>query len=91
MPWSFCVCLHLSGLGWRAAVRPADHPVANFEFDVVVGADGRRNTLEGEEGNSKGALRMYFTLLIEWDIKLPVLVKEVTSCRANVFFHTKNM
>lgn len=38
-----------SGLGWRAAIRPADHPVANFEFDVVVGADGRRNTLEGEK------------------------------------------
>ncbi|XP_019742414.1 protein-methionine sulfoxide oxidase MICAL2 isoform X5 [Hippocampus comes] len=35
------------GLGWRAAIRPADHPVADFEFDVVVGADGRRNTLEG--------------------------------------------
>ncbi|XP_071766119.1 F-actin-monooxygenase mical2b isoform X1 [Centroberyx gerrardi] len=35
------------GLGWRAAIRPGDHPVANFEFDVVVGADGRRNTLEG--------------------------------------------
>uniref|UniRef100_H2V6I9 F-actin monooxygenase n=1 Tax=Takifugu rubripes TaxID=31033 RepID=H2V6I9_TAKRU len=35
------------GIGWRAAVQPADHPVANFEFDVVVGADGRRNTLEG--------------------------------------------
>ncbi|XP_040914984.1 F-actin-monooxygenase MICAL2 isoform X2 [Toxotes jaculatrix] len=35
------------GLGWRAAIRPADHPVANFEFDVVVGSDGRRNTLEG--------------------------------------------
>ncbi|XP_026175912.1 F-actin-monooxygenase MICAL2 isoform X5 [Mastacembelus armatus] len=35
------------GLGWRAAIRPADHPVANFEFDVVVGADGRRNTLAG--------------------------------------------
>uniref|UniRef100_A0A3P8WSS8 Microtubule associated monooxygenase, calponin and LIM domain containing 2a n=1 Tax=Cynoglossus semilaevis TaxID=244447 RepID=A0A3P8WSS8_CYNSE len=34
-------------LGWRAAIRPADHPVANFEFDTVVGADGRRNTLEG--------------------------------------------
>ncbi|KAG7482965.1 F-actin-monooxygenase MICAL2 isoform X4 [Solea senegalensis] len=34
-------------LGWRAEVRPADHPVANFDFDVVVGADGRRNTLEG--------------------------------------------
>ncbi|KAF7211994.1 F-actin-monooxygenase MICAL2 isoform X5 [Nothobranchius furzeri] len=35
------------GIGWRAAIRPADHPVANFDFDVVVGADGRRNTLEG--------------------------------------------
>ncbi|XP_075878793.1 F-actin-monooxygenase mical2b isoform X2 [Nelusetta ayraudi] len=35
------------GVGWRAAIRPADHPVANFDFDVVVGADGRRNTLEG--------------------------------------------
>ncbi|XP_051919564.1 F-actin-monooxygenase MICAL2 isoform X3 [Hippocampus zosterae] len=35
------------GQGWRAAIRPADHPVADFEFDVVVGADGRRNTLEG--------------------------------------------
>ncbi|XP_061738714.1 F-actin-monooxygenase mical2b isoform X2 [Nerophis ophidion] len=34
-------------IGWRAAIRPADHPVADFEFDVVVGADGRRNTLEG--------------------------------------------
>nr|XP_019954412.1 PREDICTED: F-actin-methionine sulfoxide oxidase MICAL2 isoform X5 [Paralichthys olivaceus] len=35
------------GIGWRAAIRPADHPVANFDFDVIVGADGRRNTLEG--------------------------------------------
>ncbi|XP_030648936.1 F-actin-monooxygenase MICAL2 isoform X1 [Chanos chanos] len=35
------------GPGWRAEIRPADHPVADFDFDVVVGADGRRNTLEG--------------------------------------------
>ncbi|XP_076879763.1 F-actin-monooxygenase MICAL2 isoform X3 [Brachyhypopomus gauderio] len=35
------------GPGWRAELRPADHPVANLDFDVVVGADGRRNTLEG--------------------------------------------
>ena len=48
-----CRCFHLSGLGWRAAIRPADHPVANFEFDVVVGADGRRNTLEGEKPANK--------------------------------------
>lgn len=43
----------LSGVGWRAAIQPADHPVANFEFDVVVGADGRRNTLEGEKTANK--------------------------------------
>ena len=42
------VCLLSLALGWRAGILPADHPVANFEFDVVVGADGRRNTLEGE-------------------------------------------
>ncbi|KAK2914310.1 hypothetical protein Q8A67_002709 [Cirrhinus molitorella] len=35
------------GPGWRAEIRPADHPVADFDFDVVVGADGRRNSLEG--------------------------------------------
>ncbi|KAG7473708.1 hypothetical protein MATL_G00098760 [Megalops atlanticus] len=35
------------GPGWRAEILPADHPVSNFDFDVVVGADGRRNTLEG--------------------------------------------
>uniref|UniRef100_A0A8C7XZV8 F-actin monooxygenase n=1 Tax=Oryzias sinensis TaxID=183150 RepID=A0A8C7XZV8_9TELE len=35
------------GVGWRAAIRPADHPVANFDFDVVVGADGRKNSLDG--------------------------------------------
>lgn len=39
--------LCLTGPGWRAEIRPADHPVADFDFDVVVGADGRRNTLEG--------------------------------------------
>ncbi|KAG8001555.1 [F-actin]-methionine sulfoxide oxidase MICAL2 [Nibea albiflora] len=46
------------GIGWRAAIRPADHPVANFEFDVVVGADGRRNTLEGENTPNKRGEQM---------------------------------
>uniref|UniRef100_A0A3B3SG54 Microtubule associated monooxygenase, calponin and LIM domain containing 2a n=1 Tax=Paramormyrops kingsleyae TaxID=1676925 RepID=A0A3B3SG54_9TELE len=35
------------GPGWRAEICPSDHPVSDFDFDVVVGADGRRNTLEG--------------------------------------------
>ncbi|XP_074985519.1 F-actin-monooxygenase MICAL2 isoform X6 [Caretta caretta] len=34
-------------IGWRAEFLPMDHPLSEFEFDVVIGADGRRNTLEG--------------------------------------------
>uniref|UniRef100_A0A7N6BQS5 F-actin monooxygenase n=1 Tax=Anabas testudineus TaxID=64144 RepID=A0A7N6BQS5_ANATE len=33
--------------GWRADVRPSSHPVSDFNFDVVIGADGRKNTLDG--------------------------------------------
>ncbi|XP_055384739.1 F-actin-monooxygenase Mical isoform X4 [Condylostylus longicornis] len=35
------------GLGWRADVSPEDHAVSHYEFDVLIGADGKRNTLEG--------------------------------------------
>ncbi|XP_031771445.1 F-actin-monooxygenase Mical isoform X2 [Apis florea] len=34
-------------VGWRAKTTPADHPVSQYEFDVLIGADGKRNTLEG--------------------------------------------
>ena len=34
-------------IGWKAKVSPADHPVSQYEFDVLIGADGKRNTLEG--------------------------------------------
>ncbi|XP_023095335.2 F-actin-monooxygenase MICAL2 isoform X6 [Felis catus] len=34
-------------IGWRAEFLPADHALSDFEFDVIIGADGRRNTLEG--------------------------------------------
>ncbi|KAM8861673.1 LOW QUALITY PROTEIN: F-actin-monooxygenase mical2b-like [Synchiropus picturatus] len=35
------------GAGWRAEVRPAGHCVSHMDFEVVIGADGRKNTLEG--------------------------------------------
>lgn len=35
------------GCGWRALVEPQNHAVSHFEFDVLIGADGKRNTLEG--------------------------------------------
>nr|XP_020760599.1 F-actin-methionine sulfoxide oxidase MICAL2-like isoform X8 [Odocoileus virginianus texanus] len=34
-------------IGWRAEFLPSDHSLSEFEFDVIIGADGRRNTLEG--------------------------------------------
>uniref|UniRef100_H2ZHW3 F-actin monooxygenase n=1 Tax=Ciona savignyi TaxID=51511 RepID=H2ZHW3_CIOSA len=33
--------------GWTARVIPDNHTISNYEFDVVVGADGKRNTLQG--------------------------------------------
>nr|XP_023016590.1 F-actin-monooxygenase Mical isoform X2 [Leptinotarsa decemlineata] len=33
--------------GWRAEFKPANHPVSLYEFDVIIGADGKRNTLQG--------------------------------------------
>ncbi|CAG7733365.1 unnamed protein product [Allacma fusca] len=33
--------------GWRAKINPSSHPVSNYEFDILIGADGRRNTLKG--------------------------------------------
>ncbi|XP_048341012.1 F-actin-monooxygenase MICAL2 isoform X5 [Sphaerodactylus townsendi] len=34
-------------IGWRAEFLPMDHPLSECEFDVIIGADGRRNTLGG--------------------------------------------
>ena len=33
--------------GWRVRLLPEEHPIAARDFDVVIGADGRRNTLPG--------------------------------------------
>ncbi|XP_011605196.2 F-actin-monooxygenase MICAL2-like isoform X10 [Takifugu rubripes] len=33
--------------GWRAEFQPSGHPLADFHFDVVIGADGRKSTLDG--------------------------------------------
>ncbi|CAF98951.1 unnamed protein product [Tetraodon nigroviridis] len=35
------------GSGWRAELQPSNHPVSDFHFDVVIGADGRKSTLDG--------------------------------------------
>ncbi|XP_069759629.1 F-actin-monooxygenase MICAL2-like isoform X6 [Narcine bancroftii] len=33
--------------GWRAEVQPQGHPVSQFNFDVIIGADGRKSSLQG--------------------------------------------
>ncbi|GAA6235065.1 protein-methionine sulfoxide oxidase mical3a-like [Lates japonicus] len=38
---------HRHKVGWRMEVSPKSHPVNQLEFDVIIGADGRRNTLPG--------------------------------------------
>lgn len=35
-------------VGYRMEVIPKSHPVSQLEFDVIIGADGRRNTLPGK-------------------------------------------
>ncbi|XP_067292227.1 F-actin-monooxygenase mical2b isoform X3 [Pseudorasbora parva] len=35
------------GPGWRTEIRPTDHPISDYEFNVIIGADGRRSTLDG--------------------------------------------
>uniref|UniRef100_A0A8D0DCH9 FAD-binding domain-containing protein n=1 Tax=Sander lucioperca TaxID=283035 RepID=A0A8D0DCH9_SANLU len=34
-------------VGWRMEVSPRSHPLNQLEFDVIIGANGRRNTLPG--------------------------------------------
>ncbi|CAJ1054454.1 protein-methionine sulfoxide oxidase mical3a-like isoform X2 [Xyrichtys novacula] len=34
-------------VGWRMEVSPKSNPLNQLEFDVIIGADGRRNTLPG--------------------------------------------
>lgn len=56
-----------TGTGWKAKVSPPDHPVSQYEFDVLIGADGKRNTLDGKKKNTQPTyssiyLRHYVTL-----------------------------
>lgn len=36
------------GSGYRALLDPSDHILSTFEFDVLIGADGKRNTVPGQ-------------------------------------------
>lgn len=44
---SFIKTIEPYDCGWRAELSPKDHAVSHYEFDVLVGANGKRSTLEG--------------------------------------------
>ena len=33
--------------GWRAKCTPESHVVNDYQFDMIIGADGKTNTLRG--------------------------------------------
>lgn len=35
--------------GWKCKVSPESHPVSKYEFDVLIGADGKKNVIPGFE------------------------------------------
>ncbi|XP_070137024.1 F-actin-monooxygenase Mical isoform X7 [Drosophila bipectinata] len=49
------------GGGWRASVSPADHAVSHYEFDVLIGADGKRNMLDFRRKEFRGKLAIAIT------------------------------
>ncbi|XP_065722595.2 F-actin-monooxygenase Mical isoform X11 [Drosophila suzukii] len=49
------------GGGWRAAVTPTDHAVSHYEFDVLIGADGKRNMLDFRRKEFRGKLAIAIT------------------------------
>ena len=58
--------LVISNSGWTAILEPADHPVNNYEFDFIVGADGKRNSLKGFKRKcfrAKQAIAITFNLV----------------------------
>ena len=49
--------------GWRGTFDPPSHPLNKFDFDIIVGADGRRSALKGFKGKEfRGKLAIGITV-----------------------------
>ncbi|CAL8148884.1 unnamed protein product [Orchesella dallaii] len=49
--------------GWRAQITPSTHPLSQYQFDVILGADGRQSILSSE-GFKRKALRAKLAIAI---------------------------
>ena len=68
------------GHGWRMEPQHSPHPVSKFEFDVIVGADGRRAALKGFKGKEfRGKLAIGITVnLVNGNSKAEARVEEIS-------------
>ena len=49
-------------MGWHATFHPTDHAANQFDFEVIVGTDGRRSSLPGfEKRELRGKLALAIT------------------------------
>jgi len=53
--------------GWKCQVSPENHPVSSFEFDVLIGADGKKNVLPGfQQIEMRGELEIIMLTGCPW-------------------------
>ncbi|CAI8014577.1 [F-actin]-monooxygenase MICAL2 [Geodia barretti] len=66
--------------GWRAKLNPSDHFLNQFEFDVLVGADGRRSTVPGfDRKELRGKLALAITAnFVNYFTREEVAVDEIS-------------
>ena len=57
-------CVNITEVGWKARVSPVESHVSEYEFDVLVGADGKRNTLQGTKSNGILLLFPFFLFFL---------------------------
>ena len=66
--------------GWTAEIKPENHPVSKFEFDVIMGTDGRRHTLKGfRRKEFRGKLAIAITMnFVNRNTKAEARVEEIS-------------
>lgn len=63
--------------GWKCSVTPSNQSVSDFEIDVLIGADGKKNVLPGfaqieMRGNSPIFSSLFIILILLYFIFFPL-------------------
>ncbi|XP_048579098.1 F-actin-monooxygenase MICAL3 isoform X2 [Nematostella vectensis] len=67
------------GQGWRASYEPSSHPLHKYEFDMIVGADGRRQALKFKGKEFRGKLAIGITVnFVNRNTKEEARVEEIS-------------